>query len=200
MNLHPRCVLVLLLALGGCSLEHDYPTKALFVPPPAELEALAADTPVAIQVPRAHVVPPFDSRQFQYRVGKTVYEPAYYAQWAGDPGSLLSAVVADGLASTGAFAVLPEAAGHQVPVVTLRVTGLNADVRDTASPTAVLSIGVTVLDHQGNVMMTHAIDARVRAASENPADINEAWGRGLAQGLQSLAPEMRSRTQAKDPT
>jgi uncharacterized lipoprotein YmbA len=192
MNLMTRCLPILLLVLCGCSLDRPYPSKELYVLPSSDLERVSGAQPMVLQVGRAHIAPPFDSRAFQYRVGDARYEPTYYAQWADDPGMLLMASVSRSIRSTGAFVVLDDASGTESPLLHLDVTDLYADVRDTGAPRAVVVIIATLLDAHGGVLLVWEDKRELPAASEQPSDIIAAWAEGVTDAVRELIPKLRA--------
>ena len=183
-------LLVLLIAPMGCGLTHPYPSKAFYVLPSSDLEPRAETTQITLTIPRATVAPPFDSRALQYRVGETLYEPAYYQQWSADPGSLVSAAVSRSLESTGGFVVLAEGSAVEAPVLMLTVTELYSDVRDPQTPRAMLAVQATLLNKQGDVLMVHNARSETPASSDHPSDIIDAWARGLAEITSALVPRL----------
>jgi len=188
----PILLLVLLLVLCGCSLEHPHPSKSLYVLPSSELEHVPSAQPVVLEIGRAHVAPPFDSRMFQYRVGEARYEPTYYDQWAGDPGLLLADSVSRSISSTGAFVVLNDASGADVPFLHFDVTDLYADVREPGAPGVVVAIRATLLDAHGSVLMVREFRRELPSASEQPADIIAAWAAGVSDAARALIPELQA--------
>jgi uncharacterized lipoprotein YmbA len=189
MSLRCRCLLLLApVATLGCSLVHPYPTRSYYALPAVEVAPADGARRVVLEIPRASVAPPFDSRAFQYRVAESRYAPAYYAQWAGDPGSLLGSAVGEALSSTGAFTVLDDGSGVASSRLLLTVTELYADVRSAASPQAVVSIRATLLDERGVAVLTRVDQAETPASSDAPSDILDAWATGLATILESLSP------------
>lgn len=183
-------LLVILIISPGCGMTHSYPTKAFYALPSLDLEPQAMTLPMMLTIPRAYVAPPFGSRALQYRVSETLYEPAYYQQWASDPGSLVSAAVSRSLASTGGFIVLADGTTPGVPVLRLTVTELYADVRNSQSPRAVLAVQVALLDEHGNVMLVRDARSELTARSDQPSDIIDAWASGLGRITGSLVPDL----------
>ncbi len=192
MSVVKRCVPVLLLALCGCSVYHPHPTKALYVLQPAELDPMPSAQPIAIEIGRAQVAPPFDSLMFQYRVGVARYEPAYYAQWADKPGLLLAESVSQSMSSTSAFVVLDDASGVATPSLHLHVTELYADVRKREAPGVVVAIRATLLDARGNVLMVRGFRHERPSDSEQPADVIAAWTASVNETVRALVPELQA--------
>lgn len=182
--------LMALVWLCGCSLEHPYPYKELYVLRSADLERDERAEPLVIEVGRARIAPPFDSRAFQYRVGEARYEPTYYAQWASDPGALVEESVSRMMRSTGAFVVVREASGVGAPLLQLDVTELYADVREPGATLAVVAIRATLLGHDGKALMVREIRREIRSGSEQPSDIVAAWSEGLGDALGALMPDL----------
>jgi uncharacterized lipoprotein YmbA len=182
--------MLLPVLLCGCSLEHPYPSKEFYVLESAELDRVAIATPVVIEVGRAQIAPPFDTRVFQYRVGEARYEPTYYAQWASDPGSLVAQSVSRSIASTGAFVIVGDASGADAPSLQIEVTDLYADVREPGATTAVVAIRATMLDSDGGVLVLREVRREIPSASDQPADIVSAWARGVGDALKELVPEL----------
>ena len=143
-----------------------------------------------LTIPRASVAAPFDSRAFQYRVGESLFEPAYYQQWSADPGSLVSAAVSRSLASTGSFIVLAEGAAPGTPVLVLTVTELYADVRDATAPRAVLAMQATLVDERGDVLMVRDARSDEPTSSDPSSDMIEGWAHGLGEITGSLVPHL----------
>ncbi len=193
-----HCVPMLMLVLCGCSLVHPHPSKELYVLPSPELERVPSAQPIVIKIGRARVAPPFDSRMFQYRIGEAMYEPAYYAQWAGDPGLLLADSISRSISSTGAFVVLDEASGADAPFLQLQVTDLYADARVQGSPGVVVAIRATVLNRHGEVLIVREIRRELPSASEQPADIVAAWAVGVGDAVRDLIPQLLATLESGD--
>lgn len=186
-----RCTPVLLLALSGCALDRPHPSKELYVLPASALERTAVAQPTVLEVARASIAPPFDSRAFQYRTGEARYEPTYYEQWADDPGMLVTVFVSNSIRSTGEFVVLDDASGARSPLLHLNVTELYADVRETGAPRAVVAMIATVVDDDGRVLLVWDERLERAAASERPSDIVAAWAEGVDDAIRTLIPKIQ---------
>ena len=152
--------------------------------------ATTTASPRAIHIPRAQVAPPFNVRALQYRTGASTYEPTYYDQWSSDIGGLLTETVSRSIARQGSFVVLPETVDSPAVSLNLHVTDLYADVRDARNPRAVLTIEATLLYARGGIILNRTLNAATDAASNQPADIIDAWAAGLARELDVLLPEL----------
>lgn len=194
-----RCAPVLVVVLSGCALDRPHPSKELYVLPATELERDAVAQPAVLEVGRTDIAPPFDSRAFQYRTGEARYEPTYYAQWADDPGMLVTAFVSNSIRSAGAFVVLDDASGVRAPLLLLDVTDLYADVRQTGAPRAVLAVLATLVDASGNVLLVWEDRRELPAASEQPADIIAAWAEGFTATTRALIPKLQSALREASP-
>lgn len=186
-----HCLPMLLLVLCGCSLVHPYATKELYVLPAPELERVPSARPTAIRLGRAQIAPPFDSRMLQYRIGEAIYEPAYYAQWAAEPGSLIASSVSRSITSTGAFVVLDESTGADAPLLQLHVTDLYADVREHGKSLAIMAVRATLLNRRGEVLLMRDFRSEHICTSEQPADIIDAWAIGVGDTVRLLVPELQ---------
>ncbi|MFG0275312.1 MAG: ABC-type transport auxiliary lipoprotein family protein [Phycisphaerales bacterium] len=182
--------------LLGCNLVHPYPERAYYtLPAPEDAGAPAleaASTPIALAVPRAVVAPPYDTRSFQYRVADAGVEPAYYAQWAADPGELIAGAVSRTLASSGVAIVPDEAAGAARVRLLIEVADLSADVRTPGAPRAVITLRATLVDERGEILLHRTAGAAHDAATAAPDDILTAWSAGLGEILEDLAPPLRT--------
>jgi uncharacterized lipoprotein YmbA len=181
---------VLFLLLTGCGLSRPHPPKAFFVLPSVALEPVSTDARVPVRLVAAEPSPPFDSRMFQYRVGEAQYEPAYYAQWAADPGALLVDAFARAFDSAGGVLVIGDAGATDSPTLRLRITELYADVREPTAPLAILACKATLISPSGRVLMTRAIRTERPSESKEPTSLVEAWAEGVGEAARDLLPSL----------
>jgi ABC-type uncharacterized transport system auxiliary subunit len=180
-------LLGLLATLAGCQFNRPQPNVTYHTfrseMPEHRATAPAGDRSNTrnLRISRARIAPPYGSRAFQYRTGAAVFTPTYYDLWAGDPGELLADKLARQLEQQNVWSVVFDDATPALGLDTLdvRCRELYADVTDRASPSAVITIRIALLDPQGVVKMTAEFTHSEKVQSNSPAAMVEGWSRGI---------------------
>jgi len=164
--------------------------------PPLNKQTFAFNVPAAatnaasenrvLGIRSLQVAPPFDGRPLVYRTGEFSYERDPYATFLDSPGAGLATPIRELLRGDGGFRTVTEAGSAAVPdtLVEIHIQQLYGDIRNPASPCAVLALRVTFLEAidglPGKIMLDQNYSRRIPMKSTTAAALMEGWNQALA--------------------
>jgi cholesterol transport system auxiliary component len=148
-----------------------------------------------LRVRSLSVAPPYEERGFVYRTSDLGYESDFYHEFLVTPRSMLTEQVRQWLDASGLFSAVIDSASKAEATHTLEghVSALYGDVRDKASPKAVLSIEFSLLNHRPGapeIVFRRRYHQETPADNRSPEALARAWSKGLAQILDALEVEL----------
>ena len=198
-TLFPVATLLLVaMLLGACTISRPYAVKRTFLLEPTLPAAAPAASvkPASLRVGVVNVAAPFRGKTFVYRESDLRYEADFYDEFFIAPTALLSAATANSIAAAKVFRrVVPfgAVADDSDYVLDGFVSELYGDIRNPATPTAVLTITfyLSPLSVPGPaVIWSHEYQQRVPIVGTGPEALAKAWNTALSAILADLARDL----------
>ena len=148
-----------------------------------------------LYIERVEVSPLFEREGFVYRVGANRYESDFYRQFFVPPGSMVRESLRAWLAASMLFDPVDAGrAGGASWRLASRVDELYADLREPASPRAIVAIAFELrpAPPHGEIAFAKAYAASEAAHDDSPAALADAWSRALARVYGALEGDLRA--------
>ena len=187
------------LLLGGCLSRPSIKTQtfAFSIPSPAGTNNAPEVHVLAIRA--LQISPPFDGRPLVYRTGDFSYERDPYAEFLSSPAEELAGSISTILVADGCFSAVVGMGSAAKPdtMVEINVNQLYGDIREPASPFAVLAVQVIFVkatnDLPGKVILQRSYWRRVPVKSATPAEFMKGWNEALVEIFSEVKSDLRSR-------
>lgn len=192
-------ILFLGVVLGGCLSRPSIKTQTFAFSVPMEI---ATNNPPAnrlLGIRSLQIAPPFDGRSLVYRTADFSYERDPYAEFLSSPAQELAASIGGILTSDGCFGAVVEMGSAAKPdtLVEINVSQLYGDIRNPASPCAVLAMQAIFVKATnglpGNVILQRSYSRRIRVGSATAAAFLKGWNEALVDIFAEVKSDLRSR-------
>jgi len=186
-------IYVAICLLTGC-LSRPPLNKQTFIfsPTPTASRGVGGGNRV-IKIRTLQVAEPFQGRSFVYRTGEYSYQRDPYAEFMVPPADGLITPICSWLRETGDFSAVVEAGSALKPdtLIEIQVVQLYGDFRQSARPTAVLTMRFVFFDAPGGlpgrVILQHEYSRSIPLKARTAPDLITGWNHALAQILDSAA-------------
>ena len=190
-------IVALATAIASCAISRPGVTKRMFLLQPDNPPAASAPKPVAVRVGVINVAAPFRGKHFVYRTGELKYESDFYNEFFVALTAVLTDATAKSLAAANVYRRVIEPGAASVDegdfVLDGFVSEFYGDLRDTAKPTAVIT--VTFYLSTANVVVPSVVWSReyrqrVVASDASPDALARAWNGALTAIVADLARDL----------
>ena len=189
--------LALLVALGGCiELNKSYPEKQFYSLDAGRVSAQASPIPGTIlKVRRFPIAPQFEGRELVYRTGELQYESDFYHEWFVSPGAMFTQQIQNWMAASGLFQTVLDGSSvlEETHLLEGSIIALYGDVREKASPNAVMEMRVRLVQENGarsTVVFQQDYRQTIAVADGSPDALVAGWNEELRRILTALEEDL----------
>ena len=185
--------------LGGCLSRPSIKTQtfAFSIPSPTGTNNAPEDHVLTIRA--LQIAPPFDGRSLVYRTADFSYERDPYAEFLSSPAEELAGSISTILVADGCFGAVVGMGSAAKPdtMVEINISQLYGDIREPASPFAVLAMQVIFVnatnDLPGKVILQRSYWRRIPVKSATPTEFMKGWNEALVEIFSEVKSDLRSR-------